>query len=60
MKAKRKDVKEIGTAWVSIGEDNSMIGISWYRDHLQDNVKRIPVSLLPSKQWREIQRRLKK
>jgi len=38
--------KNLGTAWVSIGDDNNLIGISWYREHLQDNVRHQKVRLI--------------
>lgn len=43
---KTKKKKEQWFVWVSIGNDGNPIGVSWYKENLQDNVRRVRMKLV--------------
>lgn len=55
---KKIDITEY-RAWLSIGTDHNPIGIAWYRDHLQNNVRHIRVAIVPLNQFKKLIKNLK-
>lgn len=46
---KKKKVAREWRAWMSMGTDGHPIGLDWWRENLQNNVRHIRVSIIPTK-----------
>lgn len=57
---KKKLADETWRAYISVDDDGNPMHISWYKENLQDNVRRMMVRIVPAHIWRRILKEVKR